>query len=146
MADVRAVYCCGSPCASKPPFVSPQGTDQVPGSRSSACKCASDIALNIDNSTPPTGRNPDWQSTSTTRVCLRVHEGQRSSTTSRDEVDPSQQILNLGVHEATIGLHQKVEEDILLVAREYRADVARRSPGRVPNKTKGHKDSVGSLV
>lgn len=85
IADVRAVYCCGPHCASKPPFVSPQGAHRVPGSRSSAYESASDFGLSVDNSTPPTGRDTAWQSASTTRVRLRVQERRRWSTTSRDE-------------------------------------------------------------
>lgn len=65
IADVRAVYCCGPHCASKRPFVSPQGADRVPRSRSSACESASDFGLSVDNSTPPTGRDTAWQSAST---------------------------------------------------------------------------------
>lgn len=65
IADVRAVYCRGPHCASKPPFVPPQGADRVPGSRSSACESASDFGLSVDSSTPPTGRDTTWQSAST---------------------------------------------------------------------------------
>lgn len=65
IADVRAVYCCGPHCASKWPFVLPQGADRVPRSRSSAGESASDFGLSVDNSTPSTGRDTAWQSAST---------------------------------------------------------------------------------